>query len=155
MPKPPTEPRPIGTDPDLVVPSSFFELLPEDLLDTFEGGEKLMTAEAVKCIRRGETFEIELVEGWRGEPHNWGNHRVHEEENEAAIHGMAPNEERDAVHDILLPTASSGSVRLRLGVASDSARSDDRDARPVDRTLSGPRALAVMVAAAPTPTIIV
>ena len=38
LPKPPTEPRPIGTDPDLVVPDSFFEPLPEDLLDAFEGG---------------------------------------------------------------------------------------------------------------------
>ena len=53
----------------------------------------LMTAEAVKCSCRGETFEIELVEGWRGEPHYWGNRRVHEEEVEAAIHGMAPNGE--------------------------------------------------------------
>ena len=51
--------------------------------------------------------------------------------------------------------ASSGSVRPRLGVASDPARPDDRDARPVDRMLSGPRALAVMVAAARTPTIMV
>ena len=38
LPKPPTEPRPIGTDPDFVVPDSFFEPLPEDLLDAFEGG---------------------------------------------------------------------------------------------------------------------
>ena len=50
-----------------------------------------MTAEAVKYSCRGETFEIELVEGWRGEPHYWGNRRVHEEEVEAAIHGMTPN----------------------------------------------------------------
>ena len=38
LPQPPTEPRPIGTDPDFVVPDSFFEPLPEDLLDAFEGG---------------------------------------------------------------------------------------------------------------------
>lgn len=37
LPKPLTEPRPIGTDPDLVVPDSFFEPLPEDLLQAFEG----------------------------------------------------------------------------------------------------------------------
>ena len=43
---------------------------------------------------------------------------------------------------------TSGSVRPRLGVASDPARPDDRDARPVDRALSSPRDLAVMVAAA-------
>ena len=55
--------------------------------------ETLMIAEAVKYSCRGETFEIELVDGWRGEPHYWGNRRVHEEEVEAAIHGMAPNGE--------------------------------------------------------------
>ena len=38
LPQPPTEPRPIGTNPDFVVPDSFFEPLPEDLLDAFEGG---------------------------------------------------------------------------------------------------------------------
>ena len=55
--------------------------------------ETLMIAEAVKHSCRGETFEIELVDGWRGEPHYWGNRRVHEEEVEAAIHGMAPTGE--------------------------------------------------------------
>ena len=38
LPKPPTEPRSIGTDPDLLVPDSFFEPLPEDLIEAFEGG---------------------------------------------------------------------------------------------------------------------
>ena len=38
LPQPPPQPRPIGTDPDFVVPDSFFESLPEDLLDAFEGG---------------------------------------------------------------------------------------------------------------------
>lgn len=37
LPRPLTEPRPIGTDPDLVIPDTFFEPLPEDLLDAFEG----------------------------------------------------------------------------------------------------------------------
>ena len=55
--------------------------------------ETLMVAEAVKYSCRGETFEIELVDGWRGKPHYWGNRSVHEEEVEAAIHGMAPNGE--------------------------------------------------------------
>ena len=55
--------------------------------------ETLMIAEAVKYSCRGETFEIELVDGWRGKPHYWGNRAVHEEEVEAAIHGMAPNGE--------------------------------------------------------------
>ena len=55
--------------------------------------ETLMTAEAVKYSCRGETFEIELVDGWPGEPYYWGNRSVHEEEVEAAIHGMALNGE--------------------------------------------------------------
>ena len=37
LPKPLTQSRPVGTDPDLVVPDSFFDPLPEDLLDAFEG----------------------------------------------------------------------------------------------------------------------
>ena len=37
LPKPLTDPRPVGTDPDLVVPDSFFEPLPEELLQAFEG----------------------------------------------------------------------------------------------------------------------
>ena len=52
-----------------------------------------MTAEAVKRSCSGKTFEIELVKGWPGEPYYWGNRSVHEEEVEAAIHGMAPNGE--------------------------------------------------------------
>ena len=38
MPRPLTEPRPVGIYPGLVVPDSFFEPLPEDLLRAFEGG---------------------------------------------------------------------------------------------------------------------
>ena len=39
LPRPLTEPRPIGIDPDFVVPESFFEPLPEYLLQAFEGGD--------------------------------------------------------------------------------------------------------------------
>ena len=45
LPKPLTEPRPIGTDADFVVPESFFEPLPEDLLQAFEGGDIDATSE--------------------------------------------------------------------------------------------------------------
>ena len=38
LPRPLTEPRPIGTDRSLVIPDSFFDPLPDDLLDAFEGG---------------------------------------------------------------------------------------------------------------------
>ena len=37
LPRPLTQPRPIGTDPGLVVPDSFFDPLPDDLLGAFEG----------------------------------------------------------------------------------------------------------------------
>ena len=37
LPRPLTELRPVGTDLDLVVPDSFFEPLPEELLQAFEG----------------------------------------------------------------------------------------------------------------------
>ena len=35
--KPATEPRPVGIDRGMAIPSSFFEPLPDDLLDAFEG----------------------------------------------------------------------------------------------------------------------
>ena len=36
--RPRTEPRPVGIDRGMEVPPSFFEPLPENLLDAFEGG---------------------------------------------------------------------------------------------------------------------
>ena len=53
------------------------------------GPTTIMTAEAVKRSCRGESVEIEIVKGWPGKPYYWGNRTVHEEEVEAAIHGMA------------------------------------------------------------------
>ena len=44
MPQPLTEPRPVGIYPGLVIPDSFFEPLPEDLLQAFEGGGEAATA---------------------------------------------------------------------------------------------------------------
>lgn len=38
LPKRPSEQRPVGIDRGMRVPASFFEPLPEDLLDAFEGG---------------------------------------------------------------------------------------------------------------------
>ena len=35
--KPSTETRPVGIDRGMTVPSSFFEPLPDDVLDSFEG----------------------------------------------------------------------------------------------------------------------
>ncbi len=40
LPQPRREPRRVGVDPDLVVPDSFFEPLPDNLLDAFEGKPK-------------------------------------------------------------------------------------------------------------------
>ena len=39
LPRPPTAERPVGIDRGMVVPKSFFEPLPDDLLDAFDGGE--------------------------------------------------------------------------------------------------------------------
>ena len=55
------------------------------------GPTTLRSAEAVKRSGNAEEVEIELVSGWPGEPHYWGNRSVHEEEVEAAIHGVAPS----------------------------------------------------------------
>lgn len=40
LPKPPEQPRPVGIDRGLEVPESFFEPLPEEILDAFEGGRR-------------------------------------------------------------------------------------------------------------------
>ena len=37
LPKAPTRPRPVGIDRGMIVPPSFFEPLPDDLLRAFEG----------------------------------------------------------------------------------------------------------------------
>ncbi len=39
IPQPPSQPRPVGIDRGMTLPPSFFEPLPTDLLDAFEGGE--------------------------------------------------------------------------------------------------------------------
>ena len=41
IPKPPTKPRPVGIDRGLEIPASFFEPLPDELLDAFEGTKEL------------------------------------------------------------------------------------------------------------------
>lgn len=38
VPRPCTEERPVGIDRGMTVPHSFFEPLPDDVLDAFEGG---------------------------------------------------------------------------------------------------------------------
>ena len=37
LPKPPVKPRPVGIDRGMAIPPSFFESLPKDLLDAFQG----------------------------------------------------------------------------------------------------------------------
>ena len=37
VPRPPSQPRPVGVDRGVVIHASFFEPLPDDLLDAFEG----------------------------------------------------------------------------------------------------------------------
>ena len=38
LPQPPPNPRPVGIDRGMVVPPEFFEPLPDELLQAFEGG---------------------------------------------------------------------------------------------------------------------
>ena len=40
VPKRPAQPRPVGIDRGMLIPASFFEPLPDDLLDAFEGGKE-------------------------------------------------------------------------------------------------------------------
>ena len=55
------------------------------------GPHTLMAAEAVKSSPSGNVLLVELVRGWPGEPYYWGERPVHEEEVEAAIHGIPPH----------------------------------------------------------------
>ena len=57
------------------------------------GPTTLRDAEAVMRSSNTNEVEIELVDGWPGEPYYWGNRWVHEEEVEAAIHGLVPDGE--------------------------------------------------------------
>ena len=41
VPKRLSQTRPVGIDRGMIVPPSFFEPLPDELLDAFEGGESL------------------------------------------------------------------------------------------------------------------
>ncbi len=40
IPKLPDNPRPVGIDRGLKIPASFFEPLPDEILDAFEGNKK-------------------------------------------------------------------------------------------------------------------
>ena len=85
-----------------------------------EGGgpTTLGSAEAVGRSSKPDEVEIELVRGWPGEPHYWGNRSVHEEEVEAAIHGLAPDDE-------LLLLSVPGERDLRGGSGSRILKSRD------------------------------
>ena len=63
------------------------------------GPTRLMAAEAVRRASRADSCEIELVDGWRGEPYFWGNRSLHEEEMEAAVHGMPPGTDLQLMSD--------------------------------------------------------
>ncbi len=59
----------------------------------------LKTAEAVRGYVTATAAEIELVDGWRGEPFFWGNRDVQEEEVEAAIYGLAADCDLEILSD--------------------------------------------------------
>lgn len=59
----------------------------------------LKAAEAVRRTATATVSEIELVDGWQGEPFYWGNRDVQEEEVEAAIHGLATDDDLQLLSD--------------------------------------------------------
>ena len=84
------------------------------------GPTTLRTAEAVTRISSAENVEIELVKGWPGEPHYWGNRSAHEEEVEAAIHGMAPDDELELL-SVPGERDAHGAARARILKSEDDA----------------------------------
>ena len=85
-----------------------------------QGPATLRSAEAVGGSSGDETVEIELVQGWPGEPHYWGNRSVHEEEVEAAIHGLMPDDEL-ALLSVAAGRAAHGGARTRIVKCEDDA----------------------------------
>ena len=80
------------------------------------GPTRLMAAEAVRRASRADTCEIELVDGWRGEPYFWGNRSLHEEEIEAAVHGMPPGTD---LHLTVVPAPHDDDARRACILKSD------------------------------------
>ena len=63
------------------------------------GRVTLKAAEAVRRTVTAKAAEIELVDGWRGEPFYWGNRDVQEDEVEAAIHGLTTDDDLQLLSD--------------------------------------------------------
>ncbi|MCY4661656.1 MAG: hypothetical protein OXF93_17900 [Acidobacteria bacterium] len=84
------------------------------------GPTTLRSAEAVVRSSSAEEVEIELVRGWPGEPHYWGNRSVHEEEVETAIHGLAPDD-RLVLLSLPAERADRGGSRARILKSEDDA----------------------------------
>ena len=78
----------------------------------------LKTAEAVRRTVTATATEIELVDGWRGEPFYWGNRDVQEEEVEAAVHGLAID---DDLRSPGVPTSADGIPTVILRSEQDKA----------------------------------
>ena len=99
---------------------SFRLRLAVPVLALAEGGgpTTLRSAEAVGRSTKSEEVEIELVRGWPGEPHYWGDRSVHEEEVEAAIHGLGTDDE-------LLLLSIPGEHDARDGSGARILKSDD------------------------------
>ena len=76
------------------------------------GSTRLMAAEAVRRTTSAGACEIELVDGWPGEPHYWGNRQLHQEEIEAAVHGMRANAELQVLSVPALDSDNTGRPRI-------------------------------------------
>ena len=76
------------------------------------GSTRLMAAEAVRRTTSADACEIELVDGCPGEPHYWGNRQLHQEEIEAAVHGMLANAELQVLSVPALDSDNTGRPRI-------------------------------------------
>ena len=63
LPQPLNEPRPVGIYPGLVIPDSFFEPLPEDLLQAFEGRSDEATTREPERLEDNEVYR-ETLRQW-------------------------------------------------------------------------------------------
>ncbi len=111
------------------------------------GSSRLMAAEAVRRASRADACEIELVDGWRGEPYFWGNRSLHEEEIEAAVHGMPPGADLQLIERHLPQRPLSVGNRDQVSQRPVAASGDTRPIRHQPTRATRDRAPAVRRAA--------
>ena len=106
LPRPLTEPRPIGTDPELVIPDSFFDPLPDDLLDAFEGGAsrqiKPATQQGGSALEQSERQWADRLRTFYDQKHRPPRHEDPQKLSDVIARLQAP---RSAEQDLLVASA--------------------------------------------------